>query len=780
MSGPKRGPIARSRELAEALDQQAATSEILRLISQVRSTAQPVFEAIAAAALKLFGARTASVFTFDGTLLHAAALAIVDPEALAAVRKLFPRTPGRDTAAGRAVLTHSVVAIPDVLEDSDDGVKGAAVAADFRSVLSVPLMREGSPIGAIAVGRPEPGSFTERQIALLQTFADHAVIAIENVRLFKELEARNRELAEALEQQTATSEILRVISRSHTEVPFDTIVAAALRLCDAVLANIFTFDGELVHVAALAIPSPEQREAVRRLYPRPPDRGQAASRAVLTRALVTIPDTHADPDYALKNFEFRSLVGIPLMREGNPIGALVVGRRDPGPFPEKQVALLQTFADQAVIAIENVRLFKELEARTTQLARSVEQLGALSEVGQAVSSTLDLETVLSTIVSRATQLASMDGGAIYEYEEAREEFRLRATDRLPDELVEALRSTPIAKGEGSVGRLASTGEPVAISDITDEGLYQSRVREILLRLGYRSVLAVPLLREDRLLGGLVVNRKSPGEFEPHVIDLLKSFATQSALAIQNARLYREIEDKGRQLEVASRHKSAFLANMSHELRTPLNAIIGFTRIVMRRSQDRLEPKQYDNLEKILRSAQNLLSLINAILDLAKVEAGRLEVNPGEIQLVPMLEECMRTVEPLIKDTVTQVKAFDRELPLMMVDEEKLRQIVINLLSNAAKYTASGSIQVRARSANGSIEIAVIDTGIGIAAEKLDVIFEEFEQADASSTREYGGTGLGLAIARRLARLMGGDIRAESALGAGSTFTLTLPIRYRSS
>ncbi len=780
MSGPKRGPIARSRELAEALDQQAATSEILRLIGQVRSTAQPVFEAIAAAALKLFGARTASVFTFDGTLLHAAALAIVDPEALAAVRKLFPRTPGRDTAAGRAVLTHSVVAIPDVLEDSDDGVKGAAVAADFRSVLSVPLMREGSPIGAIAVGRPEPGSFTERQIALLQTFADHAVIAIENVRLFKELEARNRELAEALEQQTATSEILRVISRSHTEVPFDTIVAAALRLCDAVLANIFTFDGELVHVAALAIPSPEQREAVRRLYPRPPDRGQAASRAVLTRALVTIPDTHADPDYALKNFEFRSLVGIPLMREGNPIGALVVGRRDPGPFPEKQVALLQTFADQAVIAIENVRLFKELEARTTQLARSVEQLGALSEVGQAVSSTLDLETVLSTIVSRATQLASMDGGAIYEYEEAREEFRLRATDRLPDELVEALRSTPIAKGEGSVGRLASTGEPVAISDITDEGLYQSRVREILLRLGYRSVLAVPLLREDRLLGGLVVNRKSPGEFEPHVIDLLKSFATQSALAIQNARLYREIEDKGRQLEVASRHKSAFLANMSHELRTPLNAIIGFTRIVMRRSQDRLEPKQYDNLEKILRSAQNLLSLINAILDLAKVEAGRLEVNPGEIQLVPMLEECMRTVEPLIKDTVTQVKAFDRELPLMMVDEEKLRQIVINLLSNAAKYTASGSIQVRARSANGSIEIAVIDTGIGIAAEKLDVIFEEFEQADASSTREYGGTGLGLAIARRLARLMGGDIRAESALGAGSTFTLTLPIRYRSS
>jgi two-component system, NtrC family, sensor kinase len=595
-------------------------------------------------------------------------------------------------------------------------------------------------------------------------------------RLREELEARKRELAEAVEQQTATSEILRVISRSPAEVPFDTIAATALRLCDAVLANIFTFDGELLHIAALAIPDPEQRDAVRRLYPRPPDRAQASSRAVLTRSVVAIHDTHSDPDYALKQFGFRSLLGVPLMRDGTPIGAIVVGRREPGPFPERQIALLQTFADQTVIAIENVRLFKELEARTTQLARSVEQLRALSEVGQAVSSTLDLETVLSTIVSRATQLASMDGGAIYEYEEGRGEFHLHATERLPDELVEALRSAPIPRGEGAVGRLATSVEPVAIRDISDEALYQSRVREILLRLGYRSLLAVPLLRESRLLGGLLVNRKSPGEFEPHVIELLKSFATQSALAIQNARLYREIEEKGRQLEVASRHKSAFLANMSHELRTPLNAIIGFTRIVMRRSQDRLEPRQYENLEKILASAHHLLSLINAVLDLAKVEAGRVEITPAEVQLIPVLEECMRTVEPLVKEPVILVEDFCGDLPTMWVDEEKLRQILMNLLSNAAKYTAAGSIRVQARATNGSVTLSVIDTGIGIAAHELDLVFEEFEQAGARSTREYGGTGLGLAIARRLARLMGGDIRAESVLGAGSTFTLTLPVR----
>jgi signal transduction histidine kinase len=606
---------------------------------------------------------------------------------------------------------------------------------------------------------------------------DGAPIARDRERaLAEDLAARERELAEAVEQQTATSEILRVISRSRAEVPFDTIAATALRLCNAVLSNIFTFDGELLHIAALAIPDPEQREAVRRLYPRPPDRAQASSRAVLTRGVVVIEDTHADPDYALKQFGFRSLLGVPLMRDGMPIGAIVVGHREPGPFPERQIALLRTFADQTVIAIENVRLLNALEARTGQLARSVEQLRALSEVGQAVSSTLDLETVLSTIVTRATQLTNMDGGAIYEYEEARGEFRLHATENLPEELVEALRSTPIPRGEGAVGRLATSGEPVAIRDITDEALYQSRVREILLRRGYRSLLAVPLLREFRLLGGLIVNRKSAGEFDPHVVEMLKSFATQSALAIQNARLYREIEEKGRQLEVASRHKSAFLAQMSHELRTPLNAIIAFTRIVQRRSQDSLEPKQLENLEKILASAQNLLSLINALLDLAKIEAGRVELMPAEVQLVPLLEQSLRTVEPLVREGVTLSRSFDLELPSMWVDPEKLRQIVTNLLSNAAKYTATGSIEVRVRCGPGVVEIAVADTGIGIAADKLDLIFEEFEQADARTTREYGGTGLGLAIARRLARLMGGDIHAESVPGAGSTFALTLPLR----
>ena len=771
-------PTVSDRAVAAVLDEQAATSGILRLLREVRSTAQPVLDEVATAALRLLGATSASVFTLDGELLHAAALAVVDREALAVTREAFPRPVGRDTAAGRAISTQSIIAIPDVLDDPEPSLD--ASLAGVRSVLGVPVTSAGAPLGAIAVGRAGPGPFTSSQVALVQIFADLAALAIEEVRRYEVVEARNRELADAVEQQQATSEILRLISRSPSEVPFDRIVEAAKRLCHASAATMFTFDGELLHVAALAMDSPDGLAAVRRHFPRPPSRGMAASRAVLTRRMVVIHDTRTDADYewlTAAKWGFRSVLAFPLMREGTPIGAITVGRPDPGPFPESQVALLQTFADQAVIAIENVRLFKELAARTTQLGRSLERMRVLGEVGHAVSSTLDLETVLSTIVSRATQLASMDGGGIYEYDEAHEQFHLHAAYRWPDELVEALRSQPVPKGEGAVGRLATTGEPVSISDIATDAMYQSRNRELLLRSGFRALLAVPLLREDRLLGGLVVHRASPGEFEPDLVDLLRSFATQSALAIQNARLYREIEDKGRQLEVASRHKSAFLASMSHELRTPLNAIIGFTRIVMRRSQDRLEPKQLENLEKILASAQNLLSLINAILDLAKVEAGRVEVRPSEVRLEAVLEDCMRMVEPLIEEGVIQVRAFGGELPRMAVDEEKLRQILVNLLSNAAKFTSRGSIEVRARVVDGSVELAVVDTGVGIAAADLERIFEEFEQARGGPAREHGGTGLGLAIARRLARVLGGDLRVESAPGSGSTFTLTLPLRY---
>ncbi len=292
------------------------------------------------------------------------------------------------------------------------------------------------------------------------------------------------------------------------------------------------------------------------------------------------------------------------------------------------------------------------------------------------------------------------------------------------------------------------------------------------------MIVAPMIWKDKGIGVVFVGRAVPQAFSDKEVALLRTFADQAVIAIQNARLFREINEKSTQLEIANRHKSEFLANMSHELRTPLNAIIGFTRIVMRRSKEQLETKQYENLEKILSSGHHLLQLINAILDLSKVEAGRVEVNAAEVALAPVLEQCVKTVEPLVRaPAVRLIRQFDGGLPQVYQDEEKLRQIVINLLSNAVKFTERGTVRVEAKANGESFAVAVADTGIGIAPDKLEHVFEEFAQADASSTRMYGGTGLGLTIARRLARLMGGDISAESAPGVGSTFTLTLPVRY---
>jgi two-component system, NtrC family, sensor kinase len=523
---------------------------------------------------------------------------------------------------------------------------------------------------------------------------------------------------------------------------------------------------------------PEVASTISRGFPRPPGRYYAVSRAVLTGGVVAIRDVLEDPEYekpvALAG-GYRSALAVPLMGQGKVIGGLAVHRSEPGHFPEKQVTLLQTFADQAVIAIENVRLFKELETRTHELTRSVGELKALGEVGQAVSSTLDLETVLATIASRATQLTSMDGGVIHEYDEAREKFHLRTTHAVPDELAEALRAAAIPKGEGAIGRMAETREPVRIADITSPGSYQSRIREILLRHGYRSVLAVPLLREDHLLGGLVVIRKTAGEFAPEVIELLKTFATQSALAIQNARLFREIEYKSRELELASQHKSEFLANMSHELRTPLNAIIGFSEVLSQRMFGEINDKQAEYLADILESGRHLLSLINDILDLSKIEAGRLELERGEFDLPGAIQNALILVrERAQRRGVALDRSIDERLGTIHGDERKVKQVLLNLLSNALKFTPEGGrIDVRASVRNGAVEVSVTDTGVGIAPEDQEAVFEEFRQV-GSAAKKVEGTGLGLAISRTFIELHGGRIWVESEVGKGSTFTFTLP------
>jgi signal transduction histidine kinase len=390
---------------------------------------------------------------------------------------------------------------------------------------------------------------------------------------------------------------------------------------------------------------------------------------------------------------------------------------------------------------------------------------------------LDLETVLTRIVSHAVQLSGTDGGAIYEYDESAEEFLLRATDHMEEELIATLRANPPRLGDGVVGRAATSREPIQIPDISQSSVYAPRMREILARFGFRASLAIPLLREERIVGALVVRRKSVGEFRPEVIELLKTFATQSVLAIQNARLFREIEDKSRQIEAANRHKSEFLANMSHELRTPLNAIIGFSEVLQEKLFGELNDKQAEYTDDILTSGRHLLSLINEILDLSKVEAGRMELELATFDL-PLAIDNARTFvrERATRHGITLDVKVDERLGDFIGDERKIKQILLNLLSNAVKFTPEGGrISINARQTNGAVEIAVTDTGVGIAAEDQPKIFEEFRQVGSDYAHKVEGTGLGLTLAKKFVELHGGRIWVASEMGKGSTFTFTLPI-----
>jgi len=601
--------------------------------------------------------------------------------------------------------------------------------------------------------------------------------------LEQKVEERTSELTEALEQQTATAEILGVISSSPTDIQpvFDAIARSAVRLCNGAGCAVVRFDGTLMHLVAQHTPVPELA-AVRAKFPMAPHRGLASGRAILECAVVHIPDITKEVEYDSEmrraSPEPRSVLAVPMLREGRPIGALAVGGRSAERFSDKQVALLRTFADQAVIAIENVRLFSELQARTAELSRSVEELTALGEVSHALSSTLHLETVLATIAARTNQLAAADGCSIYEYDETAEEFRLlRASDDFAPDLVDAVRQRPIPKGEGIMGLAAARRESVQIADLT-AGAYQSPVRDLLEAAGYRALLAIPLIREDHVLGGLVVSRKAAGEFPDEVVKLLQTFATQSALAIQNARLFREIEDKSGQLEVATRHKSEFLANMSHELRTPLNAVIGFSEVLLERMFGEINEKQEEYLQDILGSGRHLLSLINDILDLSKIEAGRMELEVAVFDLPQAIDNALTLVrERASRRGIALVASVDTRLGELPGDERKIKQVLLNLLSNAIKFTPeAGRVEVRAEPVDGHVEISVSDTGIGIAPEDQEAMFEEFRQVGTDYAMKREGTGLGLTLSRKFVELHGGRIWVKSAVGEGSTFTFTLPVR----
>ncbi len=762
----------RNAELREALEHQTATAEVLGIISRSPTDVQPVLDAIVESAARVCGIDDVGLRLREGNSLVSRAHTGPIPIPIARIEI------GIDEPQHRWMREHGTLHVSDVRAQNDFPMMGAVSGA--RTFLVVPLRQQGELIGILTARRIEVRPFTPAQIRLLETFADQAVIAIENVRLFKELQERNRDLTEALEQQTATSEILRVIASSPTDIQpvLDTVAENAARLCDSSDAQIFRVEGDILRQVAMFGPMPAVNEFSM-------TRGTPTGRAIIDRQTIHVIDVASEIETEFPESRdiqrvtgARTILAMPLLREGIPIGAINVRRTEVRPFSEKQIALLKTFADQAVIAIENVRLFQELEARTSELARSVGELRALGEVGQAVSSTLELETVLTRIASHAVQLSGADGGAIYEYDEATQEFQLRGSHQIEKELVEALHSSPIQMGSGAVGQAATTRAPVEVTDILDERQYTAtRFRPLLRQLGYRSLLAVPLLREDRIMGGLTIYRRTAGSFSTEVVNLLQTFATQSLLAIQNARLFREIEDKSRQIEAANRHKSEFLANMSHELRTPLNAIIGFSEVLGERLFGELNEKQAEYTDDILTSGRHLLSLINEILDLSKVEAGRMELEVATFDL-PLAIDNARTFvrERATRHGITLDVTVDERLGDFTGDERKIKQILLNLLSNAVKFTPEGGrIGIEARQADGVVEISVSDTGVGIAPEDQPKIFEEFRQVGSDYTHKVEGTGLGLTLAKKFVELHGGKIWVESEVGKGSKFTFTLPI-----
>ena len=421
-------------------------------------------------------------------------------------------------------------------------------------------------------------------------------------------------------------------------------------------------------------------------------------------------------------------------------------------------------------------LEQKVEARTQELARSVAELKALGAVGQAVSSTLNMQTVLETIVTNAVRLSGANAGTIYEFDDAAEVFVPRANYGMSEDMIEAIRAAHLRLGEGSVGQAAVQRSVVQIPDLTDAPT--DRV-DTLARSGFRARMAVPLLREDRVIGGLVVRRREPGEFPASIVELLQTFAAQSVLAIENARLFQEIDAKSREIEAASQHKSQFLANMSHELRTPLNAIIGVTEMLLEDARDLKRDDEVEPLDRVLRAGRHLLALINDILDLSKIEAGKMDLHLESFPMAPLIEDVIKTIQPLAAKNGNRVTAdCPADVGMIHADQTRVRQALLNLASNANKFTERGKVTIGVRRmaevGREWITVAVADTGIGMTPEQVSRLFQEFMQADASTTRKYGGTGLGLAISRRFCQMMGGDITVESEVGRGSTFTIRLP------
>src|SRR5499426_2808694 len=611
--------------------------------------------------------------------------------------------------------------------------------------------------------------------------------------LKKQLEARTRELAEvrghlseALEQQTATSEVLRTITGSPGDLKpvFEAILTNARRLCEAKFGHLLIYDGERFRVAAVhAAPS-----ILTDFLNRGPFRAGAATglgRLASTKRVVHVADLKAEQAYldrdplrvaTVEGAGARTGLAVPMLKENKLVGAIVIYRQEVRPFTDRQIELVSTFADQAAIAIENVRLFDDVQARSRELTESLQQQTATADMLKVIGrSTFDLQAVLDTLTESAARLCRADRAAIRLARDGA--YHHVASYGFTPEQKEYMKEHALRPDRGSVtGRVVLQGKAVHVVDTKADA-------EIRLTVGsgfanVRTVLGVPMLREGAPAGVLILMRSTVEPFTDKQIELVTTFADQAAIAIENVRLFDEIQDKNRQLQLVSENKSQFVASMSHELRTPLNAIIGLTEMMVTNATRFGTEKAQEPLQRVNRAGTHLLGLINQVLDLSKIEAGKLEFNPQTVQLAPLINEVIGTAGQLADQNKNRLTAeVPGDLGSLTVDPMRLRQILLNLLSNACKFTKEGEVKLKARrfvDGRDWIEVAVVDSGIGMTPEQQARLFEEFTQADASTAQRFGGTGLGLAITRKLARMMGGDVTVTSEPGKGSVFMVRLP------
>jgi signal transduction histidine kinase len=767
----------RTADLSESLEQQTATSEVLKVISSSPGDLQPVFQAMLENATRICDAVFGNIYRREGDGLHLVA-SHNTPAAFVEHRQGSPYRPSSTTPMGRAIASKTAVHVldaavePAYIEERDPGMVEGVELGNIRTFIAVPLLKETELIGVLTVFRQEVRPFSDKQIALLQNFAAQAVIAIENTRLLNELR-------ESLDRQTAAADVLRVISSSPGELEpvFKAILENATRICEANFGQLQLYENGAFRIGAMHNVPPawakmRQHEPVFRPGPLTP-----LAQIVATKQLVHVADYNEHPAYqqgdpgAVRFVEVagvRTLVLVPMLKEEELIGTIQVYRQEVRPFTDKQLQLLENFAAQAVIAIENTRLLSELR-------QSLQQQTATADVLKLITrSTFNLQTVLDTLIESAASLCQADQGYIGRPKDDGL-FRAEASYGYSPALKDLVDRTPWKAGrESAIGRVLLERAPIHIVDVETDPEY--RMVEMQKTGGYHSVLGVPLLREGTLIGVLVLACCSIRPFTDKQIKLVTAFADQAVIAIENVRLFEEIQDNSRQLEEASQHKSQFLANMSHELRTPLNAILGYSELMADGAYGEPSEKMLGILKRLEANGKHLLGLINDVLDLSKIEAGQLVLELSDYSVQDIAQTVRSTLESLAADKKLAFKLdVSSGLPPGRGDGRRLTQVLINLVGNAIKFTDAGEVAIKAEANNGAFHVSVRDTGPGISAADQAKLFQEFQQADNAITKKKGGTGLGLAISKRIIEMHGGKIWVESQPGQGSTFAFKLPV-----